>query len=70
MHPHNAYHLDVYSCNVMVDVEYNPRVIGFGSSEMMTNSGRAGADDCRIKFILLFAAEKVRAHHQHSSPLF
>jgi 5'-AMP-activated protein kinase catalytic alpha subunit len=68
MHAQNVCHLDVDPCNVVIDAEYNPRVIDFGSSEIMTNNGRAGADDRLIKFKPLYVAEEVRAHNQHPSP--
>ncbi|KAF1780937.1 Protein kinase-like domain [Phytophthora cactorum] len=64
----NVCHLDVDPCNVVIDAEYTPRVIDFGSSEIMTNNGRAGADDRLIKFKPLYVAEEVRAHNQHPSP--
>ncbi|KAG2786610.1 hypothetical protein PC129_g9864 [Phytophthora cactorum] len=68
MHAQNVCHLDVDPCNVVIDAEYTPRVIDFGSSEIMTNNGRAGADDRLIKFKPLYVAEEVRAHNQHPSP--
>ncbi|KAF4029174.1 Protein kinase domain [Phytophthora infestans] len=68
MHAQNVCHLDVDPCNVVIDADYNPRVIDFGSSEIMTNNGRAGADDRLIKFKPLYVAEEVRAHNQRPSP--
>ncbi|RLN14742.1 hypothetical protein BBJ28_00021366 [Nothophytophthora sp. Chile5] len=68
MHAQNVCHLDIDPCNVVIDSEHNPRLIDFGSSEIMTNNGRAGADDRLIKFKPLYVAEEVRAHNQHPEP--
>eukprot|EP00644_Phytophthora_capsici_P006290 jgi/Phyca11/549478/estExt2_Genewise1Plus.C_PHYCAscaffold_320317 len=68
MHAQNVCHLDVDPCNVVIDSDFNPRIIDFGSSEIMTNNGRAGADDRLIKFKPLYVAEEVRTHNQQLSP--
>lgn len=68
MHAQNVCHLDIDPCNVVIDIHQNPRIIDFGSSEIMDNNGFAGADDRLIKFKPLYVAHEVRAHNAHPSP--
>lgn len=68
MHAQNVCHLDMDPCNVVMDVNDNPRIIDFGSSEIMTNNGYAGGDDRLIKFKPLYVPQEVRDHNMHPSP--
>jgi 5'-AMP-activated protein kinase, catalytic alpha subunit len=68
MHAHNVCHLDLDPCNVVIDANFNPRLIDFGSSEIMTNDGLAGTADRLVKFKPLYVAKEVREHNHHAPP--
>lgn len=68
MHANNVCHLDLDPCNVVIDSSFRPRLIDFGSSEIMTNDGFAGADDRLVKFKPLYVAQEVRDHNHHATP--
>lgn len=68
MHAQNVCHLDVDPCNVVIDATHTPRLIDFGSSEIMDNNGVAGADDRLVKFKPLYVAHEVRHHNAHPAP--
>lgn len=68
MHAQNVCHLDIDPCNIVIDAHDQPRIIDFGSSEIMTNNGYAGAHDRLVKFKPLYVAHEVRSHNQHPAP--
>jgi len=68
MHAQNVCHLDIDPCNIVIDARDNPRIIDFGSSEIMTNNGLAGAGSRLVKFKPLYVAAEVRSHNQHAEP--
>ncbi|GLD94141.1 hypothetical protein PINS_up002752 [Pythium insidiosum] len=68
MHSRQVCHLDLDPCNIVIDLQFNPRLIDFGSSEIMNGDGRAGANDRLVKFKPLYVAPEVRAHNHHTPP--
>lgn len=68
MHAQNVCHLDIDPCNIVIDASDNPRIIDFGSSEIMTNNGLAGTNNRLVKFKPLYVAAEVRSHNQHPEP--
>ncbi|TMW56059.1 hypothetical protein Poli38472_008707 [Pythium oligandrum] len=68
MHAQSVCHLDLDPCNIVIDKNFVPRLIDFGSSEIMDNNGFAGQDDRLVKFKPLYVAQEVRDHNHHEPP--
>ena len=68
MHSQGIAHLDLDVYNIAIDKENTPRILDFGSSQLMTNNGVVCMGDVNIKCKPLFVAPEVRAHAKLPTP--
>ncbi|DAZ96207.1 TPA: hypothetical protein N0F65_012569 [Lagenidium giganteum] len=68
MHAQNIAHMDLDVYNVAIDKNFVPRIIDFGSSQLMDHRGYAGAGDVGIKCKPTYVAPEVRQNGMMAPP--
>lgn len=68
LHAQNVAHLDLDIYNVAIDKELQPRIIDYGSGQIMDHRQVVGAGYVGVKCKQLFVAPEVREHAKHPVP--
>lgn len=68
LHAQGVAHLDLDIYNVAIDKELLPRIIDYGSSQLMDHRQVVGAGYVGIKCKPVFVAPEVREHAKHPTP--
>lgn len=68
LHAQNVAHLDLDVYNIAIDRQGLPRIIDYGSSQIMDQRGFVASGDVSVKFKPGFAAPEVRNHARYRPP--